>query len=178
MGNTIYEMDGRPAYDMLQESMAHIECDHPEQMTQQIFLGVPLKSFQTDFVTSPYLVRDILGMNAKKGMLTCPGPISEGEFVTFAIQDPAYARRNMEEMLEDLRDRILPDKPAFGFYFNSCTRGKNLYGKPNVDTGLIRSYFPDTPLIGFFSYGEIAPVDFVNHLHHHAGVLTFWVPEG
>lgn len=171
-GNAIYEIDGRPAYDILLESISHIEFRDPEQIFQNIFLGLPLKNFQTDFSSDHYLVRHILGVNAKKGMLTCTSPVLEGEFVTFTFRDPELARQDMRLMLQDVRERIAPSKPALGFYFNCCARGQMLYGKAGEDAALIREYFPNVPIIGFFTYGEIAPVDHVNHLHHHSGILT------
>ncbi|MFA6599686.1 MAG: FIST N-terminal domain-containing protein [Candidatus Omnitrophota bacterium] len=171
-GNLIYEMDGRPAYDMLLESISQTPIESTDHLTQRVFLGIPVRSFQTDFVNSPYLIRNLMGINEKKGLLTCVSPVPEGEFVTFACQDPEFARQSLKEVLDDMRERILPGKPAFGLYFNSCARGSRLYGQRQVDIRMIRDAFPDTPILGFFGYGEIAPVDFVNHLHHYSGVLT------
>ena len=171
-GHSIYEMDGRPAYDILLESISHIEFRDPNQIFQNIFLGLPMKNFQTDFTSDHYLVRHIMGVNAKKGMLTCTSPVLEGEFVTFTFRDPNLARQDLRLTLEDLQGRLGDSKPALGFYFNCCARGENLYGQPGEDVALIRQYFPGVPLLGFFTYGEMAPVDHVNHLHHHSGVLT------
>ncbi len=171
-GNMIYEMDGRPAYDILLESLSQLEFENPSQIFQRVFLGVPLKSFQTDFLAAPYLIRNIMGVNAKKGMLSCVGPVEEGEFVTFTVRDPNLARQDLKATLDDLKMRIDGSKVHFGFYFNCCARGELLYGKTNQDVNLIREIFPNIPIIGFFSYGEIAPVDHVNHFHHHSAVLS------
>ena len=113
-----------------------------------------------------------MSVNAKKGMLACAAPVEQGDFVTFAVRDPDQARQHMTQMLHDLKQRVEPDKPDFGFYFNFCTRGQTLYGEPNQDISMIRDFFPDVPIIGFFTYGELAPVDYVNHLHHYSGVLS------
>lgn len=171
-GNAIYEIDGRPAYDILLESISHIEFPDPDQIFQNIFLGLPLKNFQTDFSSDQYLVRNIMGVNAKKGVLTCTSPVLEGEFVTFTFRNPDLARQDLRLMLQDLKERLAPFKPAMGFYFNCCARGQNLYGKQGEDVAIIREYFPNVPVVGFFTYGELAPIDHVNHLHHHSGVLT------
>ena len=115
-----------------------------------------------------------MGVNVKKGMLTCVTPVEEGEFVTFTVRDPNFARQDLTMTLEDLKLRLSPSAPSFGLYFNCCARGRSLYGEANQDIALIKSHFPNLPLIGFFTYGEIAPVDHVNHLHHYAGVLTLF----
>ncbi len=170
-GNMIYEIDGRPAYDILLESISHIDFDDPGQLFQRIFLGVPTKSFQTDF-SSNYLIRNILGVNAKKGMLSCVSPVEEGDFVTFTVRDRIAARQDLREMLQDMSLRFVDRKPSFGFYFNCCARGAMLYGEPNHDIQMIRDEFPEVPIAGFFGYGEIAPLDHVNHMHQHSGVLV------
>jgi small ligand-binding sensory domain FIST len=74
-------------------------------------------------------------------------------------------------MLQDLVEKAGERKPAFGFYFNCCARGTSLYGIPGEDTSLIREFFPRLPVIGFFTYGEIAPVEYMNHLHHYSGIF-------
>jgi len=170
-GNIIYEMDGRPAYDILLESMSEIDFKNPDQILQRVFLGLPLKSFQTDFSESHYLIRNIMGVNAKKGLLTCITPVEEGDFVTFAVRDASLARQDFIATLKDLKQRMQPSQASFGLYFNCCARGQALYGKPDEDIKLIHHYFPGMPLAGFFAYGEIAPVDHINILHHHTGVL-------
>lgn len=174
-GNMIYEMDGRPAYDILLESISHFPFQNADQVLDRVFLGTPLRSFQTEF-SNHYLIRNIMGVNVKKGMLACVAPVEEGEFVTFAMRDPVLARQDMRIMLDDLKGRVEPSKPAFGFYFNCGARGEALYNAPNADIAMIREAFPGVPLLGFFAYGEIAPVDHVNHLHYHSGVLTLVMP--
>ena len=175
-GNMIYEMDGRPAYDILLDSISHFPFENSDQVLERIFLGTPLKSFQTEF-SNHYLIQNIMGVNAKKGMLACMAPVEEGEFVTFTVRDPHLARRDMQAMLEDLKARIEPSRPAFGFYFNCGARGEALYKAPSADIAMIRKAFPGVPILGFFAYGEIAPVDHVNHLHYHSGVLTLVLPN-
>ena len=176
-GNLIYEMDGHPAYDILLDSISNLPIENTDQIFQKVFLGVPMHHFQTDFSTSPYLIRNILGVNAKKGMLACATPIEEGEYVTFAVRDPGIARENFIKTLRDLSSDFSGTKPAFGIYFNCGSRGQALYGESGEDTKLIRQYFPDLPVIGFFSYGEIAPIDHINHVHYHSGVLSLYAEQ-
>ena len=113
-----------------------------------------------------------MGINTKKGMLSTVSPVEEGEFLTFTVRDPRLARADLQRMLADMKKRFEGETPGFGFYFNCCARGESLYGQKNVDLELIRKAFPHIPILGFFSYGEIAPLDYVNHLHHYSGVLT------
>lgn len=171
-GNVIYEIDGRPAYDIFLELITQLRFDNSREIFHRLFLGLPLTSFQTEFGRARYLIRNITGVNAKKGVLACASHVEEGDYVTFALRDPGRARQDLLLMLEDLKDRAEDRRPVFGFYFNCCARGTALYGTAGEDIALIRDYFPGVPLAGFFTFGEIAPIDSVNHLHHYSGVLT------
>lgn len=171
-GNVIYEIDGRPAYDILLESISSMDLGTSDEIFERVFLGFPVRNFQTEFSGENFLVRNIMGVNAKKGVLAAASPVEVGEFLTFAVRDPELARRDLTFMLDDLKGRWGDKPPRFGFYFNCCARGRMLYGKPNQDTSLIREAFPGMPVVGFFTFGEFAPVDHVNHLHLHSGVLT------
>lgn len=171
-GNTIYEMDGRPAYELLLESASRVELQNKESMLQNIFLGLPLRSFQTDFSNSNYLIRNITSVNAQKGMLSCISPVTEGDYVTFAVRNAELASSNLRNSLESLKDQVDLEDVRFGFYFNSCARGQSLYRYPGHDVQMIRRYFPKTPVAGFFSYAELMPLDHINLLHHHSGVLN------
>jgi len=171
-GNMIFEIDGRPAYDIFLELITQLRFEDSREVFHRLFLGLPLRSFQTEFDRSHYLIRNIMGVNARKGVLACASHVEEGDYVTFALRDPLKAKQDLVLMLEDLKQRGAGRSPVFGLYFNCCARGTSLYGTSGEDTVLIRDHFPQMPLSGFFTFGEIAPVDGVNHLHHYSGVLA------
>ncbi|HTL47311.1 MAG TPA: FIST N-terminal domain-containing protein [Verrucomicrobiae bacterium] len=175
-GHMIYELEGRPAYDIFIEHVSQIESEDPQKAHDDVMVGLPMRSFQTDFSKSNYVVHNITEVNTKSGVIACTAPVEEGEFLTFAVRDAAYARADMENTLRDLKTRLDGRKPAFGLYYNCASRGKNLYGFPDQDVNLIRAAFPDLPVAGFFSYAELAPVDYINHLHHYSGILTVVAP--
>lgn len=171
-GNMIFEIDGRPAYDIFLELITQLRFEDTREVFHRLFLGLPLTSFQTEFARAHYLVRNIMGVNARKGVVACASQVEEGDYVTFALRDPLKAKEDLVLMLQDLCDKTEGREPRFGFYSNCCARGISLYGTPGEDTALIQEYFPHLPLVGFFTFGEIAPVDHVNHLHHYSGILT------
>ncbi len=171
-GNVIFEMEGRPAYDIFLEQITQLHFEDNREVFHRLFLGLPIVSFQTEFTRSRYLVRNIMGVNPRKGVLACASQVEQGDYVTFAVRDPLRAKQDLILMLEDLQHRADGRKPLFGLYFNCCARGVSLYGSSGEDTALLREYFPGLPIIGFFTFGEIAPLDYVNHLHHYSGILT------
>lgn len=42
----------------------------------------------------------------------------------------------------------------FAFMYACCGRGKHLYKKENVETGVFKELFPQVPILGIFSLGE------------------------
>jgi small ligand-binding sensory domain FIST len=171
-GNTIHEIDGRPAYDIFLELITHLHLEDTREVFHRLFLGLPLTSFQTEFTRARYLVRNIMGVNARRGTLACASHVEQGDYVTFALRDPLKAKEDLVLMLQDMKERAAGRKPVFGLYFNCCARGMSLYGTSGEDTTLLHEYFPHLPVAGFFTFGEIAPIEQVNHLHHYSGVFA------
>jgi small ligand-binding sensory domain FIST len=168
---SILEIEDRPAYDIFFEHVSRIKNIKFEQANHHILLGLPFKSFQTNFETNNYMIRNILEVNPEEGSISCSAFVEEGDFLTFALRDANKSKLDFEVKLADLKTS-LPQEPAFAVYINCCARGLLLYEKQHEDVSLIRNFFPNLPLIGFFAYAEIAPVDYSNQIHYHSGVLS------
>lgn len=176
-GHKIYELDHRPAYDMLLESLSQANLDDTREIGKKVFLGLALKEFQTDFNETNYFVSKITDINTHKGVLTSVVPVRQGGFLTFALRDHEQSAERLRQTLSVMSARFAPRKPAFGFYFNCCSRGSSFHGTPNHDISLIRRQFPGVPILGFSTYGQFAPINETNFLNHQTGVLTLIAEE-
>ena len=67
--------------------------------------------------------------------------------------------------------RQLDVEPEFALLFSGLGRGPYFYNGCDQDLALIKTLFPDLPLIGFYGNGEIAPIDGVNELLQNSAVL-------
>lgn len=170
---SILEIEGRPACDIFYEQVRRVKNIRIEQANHHILLGLPFKSYQTDFESNQYMIRNILEVNSEEGSICCSALVEEGEFLTFTLRDANKSKLDFEIKLADLKTS-LPKEPAFGIYINCCARGLLLYEKQHEDVNLIRNFFPNLPLIGFFAYAEIAPVDYTHQIHYHSGVLSLF----
>src|SRR3990172_3627896 len=94
-------------------------------------------------------------------------------------RDPAIMRPRPSNMVTarrrarwsgSRRSRLI--RPRFGSYFNCLGRGVGLYGDASHDITLIREFFGDLPIVGFFGNGELAPVGGKNYAHSYTGVLA------
>lgn len=53
----------------------------------------------------------------------------------------------------------------FGIASVCCGRGSVLYGREEVESAIIQSVLPDTPVVGFYAHGEIGPAAYREHGH-------------
>jgi len=113
-----------------------------------------------------------VGVDPENGTLHVAEEIAEGQAVAFTLREPMRAKQVTEEIVSDIARIHQGVTPKAGFYFNCCGRGTSLYGEKNVDVMILRQAFPDLPLIGFFTYAELAPIQNTNLFHNYTGVLT------
>jgi len=89
--------------------------------------------------------------------------IKQGQQCFWALRDKGIAKQEMESKLRELSQKI--KHPAFAFMFSSESRGPYFYAdeqslrsgkEQDTDLALFQKYFPNTPLIGIYSNGEIS----------------------
>jgi len=172
-GNVVFELAGRPAYEVFTGLAQEWAIPDLRTAASLFFLGFPCDPACTQLTSGEYFVRNIHGIDPHDGSLLVGAAVREGQVLSFTVRDPQHARDDMETMVGDLAKVWAGQQsPRFGMYFNCCGRGTSLYGHPNVDLDIIRSYFGDLPLIGFFTYAEIGPTSAGQCLHNYTGVLT------
>jgi small ligand-binding sensory domain FIST len=169
--NTIYELAGRPALECYSTLFSKVPPEDVRTVTGMIFVGFPSDPAETRFTRGSYLVRNVIGVDPKKGSITLPEVVEEGQVISFVLREPNEAVRDMESMLSDLAKIHHDRPPRLALYFACCGRGRSLYGKTGVDLSLIKKHLNGTPIIGFFTYAEIGPIHSVTQYHNYSGVL-------
>lgn len=106
------------------------------------------------------------------GSLTLSGPPEAGEWLTWAIRQPLAAEDDMRQTLAAAVDNDFC--PDFALMFSCIGRGPLFYGGEDRDLQVFRERFPDTPLIGAWGTGQIAPVSAGNRLFHHSVVSLLY----
>lgn len=168
----ILELGGRPAFGVFADLLRELEIEDLQMAAGRIFLGLPIDPRQTQLTGGDYLVRNIVGVDPENGTLHVAEEIAEGQALAFTLREPMRAKQGTEEIISDLERIHQGVTPKAGFYFNCCGRGTSLYGEKDVDVTILRRAFPDLPLIGFFTYAELAPIQATNLYHNYTGVLT------
>jgi len=170
--NTIYELAGRSALDCYSALFTNIPPEEIREATRLIFVGFPADVTESQFHRGTYLVRSVVGVDLAEGSITVPEMVEEGQVVSFMIREPNKAVRDMESMVSELAKIHRDHPPSFALYFDCCGRGRSLYGRTGVDLSVIKKHFGEIPLIGFFTYSEIAPIYGVHQFHNYSGILV------
>lgn len=171
-GNVIAEIDGRPAFSVLTEILREPLARDLRRALAYVFVGLPAEPERNGVGPGEYVVRNISGIDAERGLLAVTSEVFEGERMVFVLRDGRRAREDLEQMLERVALSLGGHKPQCGFYFNCCARGTSLYGIPGIDTAYIRKRLGDFPLAGFFGSYELGPLGRRNHLLAYTGVLA------
>jgi small ligand-binding sensory domain FIST len=162
----IISLDGRPAFEVLLEDVGVAEGADPRPWLQNVHAAKLIPG--TD--TADYLVRNLVGIEPKAGLVVIGDAAEAGETLLFVRRDADAAAKDLQRMLDDLKLRA-GDKPKGGLYFSCVARGPNLFQPPGHELTAIKEAFGDFPLAGFFGNGEISH----DRLYGYTGVLVLFL---
>ena len=151
-GRSVLELEGVPALTALGQCAGQLE-DAP-----LILLAVASDDDALSEGGRKLALKAIVGVDPGRGGIDLDGELPLGTRVAFAVRDGHAARVDLDAHLRTLRQNCRGAAPSFGIYVASSGRGRRLYDGDDVDVRLIRSHFPDMPLLGFQSVFEVSPV--------------------
>jgi small ligand-binding sensory domain FIST len=161
--NMLWELDGVPAASVLQDLYEQLDAADQELARQSLFLGIVMSEDQQEYRQGDFLIRNIVGMDATRGVLGVGAVLRENSVVQFHLRDARTSAEDLEQLLARYADGAPPPRGAL--LFSCLGRGVHLYGEPDHDTGAFRRHLGDVPLAGFFCNGEIGPVHGTTFLH-------------
>jgi hypothetical protein len=142
---SIYEdYFGKKAEELIKEPIARMAYTYPLGMSVE---GSP-----------ELLIRDVVIAN-EKGEITCAAEIPEGSEVRLMLGDPDKAIQAAKEAAEGALAQLKGAKPEVIFVFDCMARCKLLGPRIGEEILAIQEVLgKDIPLIGFYTYGEQAPL--------------------
>lgn len=165
----VQKLGGRPAGEVLMETLHQLPAADRTLFQRQPFLGLALDPTKSRFERGDFLVRGIRGLQAEDGaMAVADDSIRRGMTVQFMVRDAASAGEDLEQLLEAQVGGAPPAAPGeLGVLLFSCNgRGARMFQEPDHDLGRVRRAFSsEVPVAGFFAMGEIGPVGGRNFLH-------------
>jgi hypothetical protein len=173
-GNVIYEIDGKPAIEVLKEYLPeHALIEDHDWMPYAISLALVFEvpSYMKD---EEYVVRGVPAVRMADGSITVQTEVQDGTSVWFSSRDKEKISTRFDQMAGQIKEQLGDEKPKLVFQFECLTRGKLMFREQERQEILRRfrqSVDPDVPWAGFYTIGEIGPVEKHNDRHLYTSVV-------
>ena len=151
--NLLTEVDGRTPFEVLREIFEGLQERDRELAQHSLFLGVVMDEFKESPQQGDFLIRNIIGVDAQKGVMAVGELLKEGQTVQFHLRDAQTSSQDLDAMLEQYMANHTPQSDSGALLFQCLGRGAYLYGQADHDTNMFKEIVGDLPLTGFFCNG-------------------------
>jgi hypothetical protein len=150
-GTVVLELDGVPALVALGQASS--------KLADRSWIVVALCSGQcattvSDDGAPSVLFRPVRGIDPARGAIILADQVAIGTRLAFAVRDDRTSRNMLELALRATKPRLYGGSPRFGIYFDGLGRGRSLYGRANVDLGLVKQALGSFPILAMRSAVE------------------------
>jgi hypothetical protein len=173
-GNVIYEIDGKPATDVFKEYLPEDAlAANRDWVRYGISLALSFKapSYMKD---EEYVVRGVPQLSLTDESITVQTEVQEGTSIWFSSRDKEKITSGFDRMATQIEEQLAGEKPELVFQFECVTRGKLMF-REQEKLQLLRQFRQsldaEVPWVGFYTIGEIGPVDEHNDIHRLASVV-------
>jgi len=156
-GAVLHELDGKPAINIYKDYFGEKEAEVLQKETlAKLAITYPLGI--TVAGSEEMLIRDPITVD-EHGSITCAAEIPEGSDIRLMIGSREEAIKVAKEAAGKAVEQLDGSKPKAVVIFNCIARNK-LFGERSGDEIEViqEAVGKDTPLIGFYTYGEQAPL--------------------
>src|SRR5918911_282068 len=173
-GNVIYEIDGKPALEVLKEYLPEgALTDDRDWIRYAISLALSFKA-PSYIKDEEYVVRGMPAVSMADGSITVQTEVKEGTSLWLSSRDKEKVFNGFDRMASQIKNQLGGEKPKLIFQFECATRGKTMFReqeKLELLKQFRQSVDPDAPWVGFYTVGEIGPVEEHNLRHLYTSVV-------
>jgi hypothetical protein len=166
-GRTIYELNNRPAADVLKELL------DVDELADEIFAQNPFGIKSVD-IFGEYIIKSCMRANDDKS-LSIPSEVLEGSYLTLMETNKEIAIESFKQTLKNaIDDAGNPEKIGAIVVFK-CILRQLLNEKFGINTlDIIKEVVGDVPVIGFNTYGEQGATlgGAIGHYNQTSGILV------
>jgi small ligand-binding sensory domain FIST len=180
-GPFIYEIDGRPVCEMIDEVYGSTAW---RKQTPVNFLTIGVNNGEkfADFAEENYVNRLIAGaLQDGKGICMFEADLDEGTQVQFMLRDSMQMIESVKLNTKKIFNQIEADhqKPCFGIYIDCAGRASLQSNTATEEAACVQKIFNERniPLLGFYSGVEIAPFQGSSRGLDWTGVLIIFAEE-
>jgi len=168
-GNVIYEIDGKPATEVLNEYLPEGALADERDWSRYAYSLALTSKAPSYMKDEEYIVRGVPQLNLTDGSVTVQTEVTEGTSVWFSSRDKEKITAGLDRMAAQIKEQLGGAQPKLVFQFECSTRGKLMFReqeKLQLLKRLRQSVNPDVPWAGFYTEGrELGPVEKHNDPH-------------
>jgi small ligand-binding sensory domain FIST len=171
-GNVIFELDGKPAMEVMREYLNPDEVKDWGKAVVNLGLGFKASEDMQDY--DDYLIRIMPAKDDTTGAVSLPTEVTVGTPVWMTRRDKEKIATGVEHIADDITAQLNGSPPKFVLQFDCAGRGKMVFReqeKLDLLDDLQRRVGPDVPWLGLYTYGEIGPVGNTDCFHNYTLVL-------
>jgi small ligand-binding sensory domain FIST len=126
-GNVIDELAGRPALEMLRETIESLPSEELEMVQGGLLMGIVVDANKPDYVQGDFLVRGLVGADPATGKVAVAADVHPGQVVRLHARDAISADRDLREALEVRMTALGGRAPAGALLFACNGRGRDMF---------------------------------------------------
>jgi small ligand-binding sensory domain FIST len=195
-GNMIFELAGRSAIEVVQETVASLGDNYSQMLAGGLFIGRVIDEYKGRFGRNDFLIRNVVGVDPARGAIAVADRVRVGQTIRLHCRDAVTAQEDLSLLLDAQK---LYDKPKGALMVTCNGRGRRMFGEThtpdNHDAMAVARAFSQVqggevlskpgkpfeprvespiPLAGFFANGEIGPVGDESFVHGHTACLALF----
>ena len=173
--HTIYELDGRPALDVLEDVCKSLSPAELALAQKSLYVGLAMERQRESYGSGDYLVRDVVGAVPDGRALVIAARARQQSVMQFHVRDARAAWQELDSLADAVAQQ---ERPSMGGLMFTCLgRGQRLYGEAGHDSRVLAQHLGELPLGGFFGNGEIGPVGGVTYIHGYTTAVVLFRPS-
>jgi hypothetical protein len=179
-GSVVYEFDGRPALQVLLEMLGQGQNPPlPDNLSLIVTLGEKHGDPFAPYDEANYVNRLIINSNPTDGSVTLfEADFQVGTKVQIMSRDNRLMLDSVRQRTRDLLTSVGHKRPIFALYIDCAGRTSAFSGAEIEEATILQVELgPETPLLGFYSGVEIAPLLGRSRPLDWTGVLTLFTLE-
>jgi small ligand-binding sensory domain FIST len=176
-GNILAEIGGRPALDVLVETVQALRPEDQLRARRNLLVGLVIDEYRPEFDRGDFLIRNLLGVDTRAGTIAIGAQPRVGQTIQFQLRDAAAADEDLRQLLDQTREQLGETRPVAALLCSCNGRGRDLFGVPDHDARAVHDLLTTAPLAGFFCNGEIGPVGGKPFLHGFTASLALLIPK-
>lgn len=148
-GNVVRSINGRPATDFYRVLLGNVDITHLGEYPLAVSEGIE----------TSYYLRASSHTDEASGVLHFVGDIPEGSRVRISGTTRDRILDATKDALQHAVANFPGKRPALVLCFSCAGRKQVLGSRTSEESQIVRDLLGDVPAVGFYGYGEIAPIE-------------------